>query len=83
MYVPPRNDETATPDDARGLAQVKASTKGNPWAVGQRIKDAEQSDPDALRTALIALADLELDTRGSSELDEDTLGLRAIALMTH
>jgi DNA polymerase-3 subunit delta len=63
-------------------AQVQASTKGNPRDVGQRSKDAESSDPDALRTALVALADLELDTRGSSELEDDTLGLRAIHLMT-
>jgi DNA polymerase-3 subunit delta len=63
-------------------AQVKATTKGNPWAVGQRIRDAQGSDPDVLRAALIALADLELDTRGSSELDDDTVGLRAIAEMT-
>jgi DNA polymerase-3 subunit delta len=68
--------------EGESAAQVKASTKGNPWAVGQRIKDAESSDPDALRTALVALADLELDTRGSSELEDDTLGLRAIGLMT-
>ena len=68
--------------DGESAAQVKATTKGNPWAVGQRIKDAQQSDPDVLRTALIALADLELDTRGSSELDDDTAGVRAIAAMT-
>jgi DNA polymerase-3 subunit delta len=63
-------------------AQVKATTKGNPWAVGQRIRDAQGSDPDVLRAALVVLADLELDTRGSSELDDDTVGLRAIAAMT-
>jgi DNA polymerase-3 subunit delta len=63
-------------------AQVKSSTKGNPWAVDQRIKEARNADPDALRAALIALSDLELDTRGQSELAEDTSALRAIAAMT-
>jgi DNA polymerase-3 subunit delta len=63
-------------------AQVKATTKGNPWAIGQRIKEAQAADPDTLRTALVALAELELDTRGGSELAEDTSALRAIAAMT-
>ena len=35
--------------------------------------EARNADPDALRRALVALADLELDTRGGSELSEDTL----------
>jgi DNA polymerase-3 subunit delta len=63
-------------------AQVKATTKGNPWALDQRIKEARNADPDVLRAALVALADLELDTRGGSELDDDTVGLRAIAAIT-
>jgi DNA polymerase-3 subunit delta len=63
-------------------AQVKASIKGNPWAIDQRIKEARNADPDALRAALIALSDLELDTRGQSELAEDTSALRALAAMT-
>jgi DNA polymerase-3 subunit delta len=63
-------------------AQVKASTKGNPWAIDRRIKEARDADPDALRAALVALNDLELDTRGQSELAEDTSALRAIAAMT-
>lgn len=63
-------------------AQVKATTKGSPWAIDRRIKEARNADPDVLRSALVALADLELDTRGGSELDDDTVGLRAIAAMT-
>lgn len=63
-------------------AQVKASTKGNPWAIDQRIKEARAADPEALRAALVALSDLELDTRGQSELAEDTSALRALARMT-
>jgi DNA polymerase-3 subunit delta len=63
-------------------AQVKATTKGNPWALDQRIKEARGADPDVLRAALVALADLELDSRGGSELAEDTSALRAIAAIT-
>ncbi len=63
-------------------AQVKATTKGSPWAVDRRISEARGADPDALRAALVALADLELDTRGGTELSEDTSALRAIGLMT-
>ena len=60
-------------------AQVKASVKGNPWAVDRRIKEARATDADTLRAALEALADLELDTRGMSELAEETSALRTIA----
>jgi DNA polymerase-3 subunit delta len=60
-------------------AQIKASMKGNPWALDRRIKEARSSDPDALRDALESLAALELDTRGQSELDDETLALRALA----
>lgn len=63
-------------------AQVKATTKGSPWAIDRRIKEARNADPEVLRTALVALADLELDSRGGSELGEDTIALRAIAAMT-
>jgi DNA polymerase-3 subunit delta len=63
-------------------AQVKAGAKGSPWAIDRRIKEARAADPDALRAALVALAELELDTRGGTELAEDTSALRAIAAMT-
>jgi len=62
--------------------QVKASAKGSPWQIDRRLREARAADPDALRSALVALADLELDTRGGSELDDDTNALRAIAAMT-
>jgi DNA polymerase-3 subunit delta len=59
-------------------AQVKSSLKGSPWAADRRIKEARATDADALRRALEALAELELASRGLSELSEDTAALRAI-----
>jgi DNA polymerase III subunit delta len=60
-------------------AQVKETIKGSPWMADRRIKEARATDADALRRALEALADLEVATRGGSELDDDTAALRAIA----
>jgi len=59
-------------------AQIKASIKGSPWATERRIGEARRSDVDALRRALIALADLELASRGGEELEDDTVALRTI-----
>jgi DNA polymerase-3 subunit delta len=60
-------------------AQIKETIRGNPWATDRRIKEARAADADSLRRALEALADLEVATRGGSELDDDTAALRAIA----
>ena len=62
-------------------AQVKSSTKGSPWALDRRIKEARATDPEALRRAIETLADLELQTRGMSELDDDTTAIRALGRM--
>ena len=61
-------------------AQVKASLRmaARGWPTGASRRRAA-TDADALQRALEALADLELATRGGSELDEDTAALRAIA----
>ncbi len=59
-------------------AEVKGSMKGSPWAADRRIAEARATDGETLRRAIVVLADLELGTRGASELSEDTLGLRAI-----
>jgi DNA polymerase III subunit delta len=62
-------------------AQVKETIKGSPWMADRRIKEARATDADALCRALEALADLEVATRGGSELDDDTAALRAIAVI--
>jgi DNA polymerase-3 subunit delta len=62
-------------------AQVKSSLKMNSWAADRRIKEARATDADALRRSLEALAELELASRGLSELSEDTAALRAIDAM--
>jgi DNA polymerase-3 subunit delta len=59
--------------------EVKRSLRMSSWAADRRLAEARKADPDALRAALVALADLELATRGESELAEDTLALRALA----
>jgi len=59
-------------------AQIKASMKGSPWAADRRIREARGADPERLRAALETLADLELDTRGGSMLDQETSALLAI-----
>jgi DNA polymerase-3 subunit delta len=59
-------------------AQIKDSMRGSPWMAERRIKEARASDPEALRRAIVALADLELASRGLADLAEDTAALRAI-----
>jgi len=62
-------------------AQVKASMKTSSWQADRRIKEARATDVGALQRALEELADLELASRGNSELTEDTAALRAIDAM--
>jgi len=58
---------------------VKASLRMSPYAADQRLKDARGADVEGLRRALETLSDLELSTRGLSELSDDTEAVRAIA----
>jgi DNA polymerase-3 subunit delta len=60
-------------------AQVKDSLRMSSWAADRRIKEARASEAEALRRALEALAELEVASRGMSELSDDTEALRAIA----
>ncbi len=62
-------------------AQIKSSLKMGPWQADKRIAEARRSDVDALRAALVALADLELASRGGEELEDDTVALRTIGLI--
>ncbi len=69
-------------------AQIKRGLRMPARAAERFMADAARSEPERLRRALAALADLELDTRGGAPLsasrtplaglDEDTLALRAI-----
>jgi DNA polymerase-3 subunit delta len=77
-------------------ADIKRTLRMPPRAAERFVADAARSDPDRLRAALGALADLELDSRGGSPLprttssdqraaaalDEDTLALRTIEAIT-
>ena len=58
--------------------QVKESLRMSSWMADRRIKEARGTDAAALRRALEVLADLEVASRGMSELADDTEALRAI-----
>jgi DNA polymerase-3 subunit delta len=74
------------------VAEVKRSLRMPPRAAERFVADVARSDPDRLRAALGALADLELDSRGGAPmlagrnqmagLSEDTLALHAIEAIT-
>jgi DNA polymerase-3 subunit delta len=74
------------------VAEVKRGLRMPARAAERLIADVTRTDPDRLRQALCALADLELDSRGgavlassrstSAALDEDTIALRAIETIT-
>jgi DNA polymerase-3 subunit delta len=57
---------------------IKSSLKMSPWAADRRLAEARRSDVEPLRDALVALADLELASRGGDELEDDTVALRTI-----
>ncbi|WP_354697610.1 hypothetical protein DSM112329_03245 [Paraconexibacter sp. AEG42_29] len=59
-------------------AQIKAAIRMPPWMADRRIKEARGTDLESLRSAVILLADLEVGSRGLSELSDDTATLRAI-----
>jgi DNA polymerase-3 subunit delta len=59
-------------------AEIKRGLRMPPKAADRFIADVRRTDSTRLRAALVALADLELDSRGASELAADTLALRAI-----
>jgi DNA polymerase-3 subunit delta len=72
-------------------AEVRRGLRMPPKAAERFMADVARRDPERLRGALGVLADLEVDTRGGGrlragrsrrgQLNEDTLALRAIALI--
>jgi DNA polymerase-3 subunit delta len=62
-------------------AQAKKLLKGAPWAADRTIAAIEKRDAEALRRAVAAIADLEVQTRGG-ELSEDTEAVRAVLIAT-
>jgi DNA polymerase-3 subunit delta len=63
-------------------AEIKRGLKMPPKAADRLIADVRRTDAAALRRALVGLADLELASRGASELAADTLALRTIEAIT-
>jgi DNA polymerase-3 subunit delta len=73
-------------------AEVRRGLRMPPRVAERFVRDVAQTEPERLRAALGALADLELDTRGGSPLprarsrmsglDEETLALCAIEEIT-
>src|SRR5262249_35061288 len=61
--------------DGETPAQLKSSLRMSPYAADMRIKEARGADPERLRHAIELLSDLELDTRGGSELSDATAAL--------
>jgi DNA polymerase-3 subunit delta len=78
--------------DGESAAEVRRGMRMPQRAAERFIADVLRTDPDSLRQALVALAALEVDTRGGAPvasargtlagMSEDTLALRAIEAMT-
>jgi DNA polymerase III subunit delta len=78
--------------DGEPAAEVRRALRMPPRAAERFVADVVRTDPERLRRALAALADLELDSRGGAlpgcgrsaraALQEDTLALRAIEAIT-
>jgi DNA polymerase-3 subunit delta len=74
------------------VADVRRGLRMPPRAAERFVADIARTDPDRLRRALGALADLELDSRGGAALaasrsplamlDEDTIAVRTIETIT-
>jgi DNA polymerase-3 subunit delta len=57
---------------------IKGTLRMSPYAADSRLREARGAEVETLRRALEALAELELASRGMSELSDDTEALRAI-----
>jgi DNA polymerase-3 subunit delta len=61
---------------------VRGELRMPPKAATAFVADVARTDVGSLRRAIAVLADLELESRGGSALDPDTLALRAIGAIT-
>jgi DNA polymerase-3 subunit delta len=63
-------------------AQLKGALKMAPWAADRRVREARATNVATLRSALEALADLELASRGMGDTTEDTAAVRTLGMIT-
>ena len=76
LTVARRLEAGASPSTVRGELRMPSKV------ASAFVADVQRTDVTALRSAIASLADLELDTRGGSALDADTLALLAIGAIT-
>ena len=65
----------------QSTAQVKKTLRMPPKAADKFVKDVQARDVEALRKALAAMADLEVNSRGG-DLSEDTEAVKAVLIAT-
>jgi DNA polymerase III subunit delta len=65
-------------DAGEAPAEIRRTLRMPGRAADRFIADARRADVASLRRAIQALADLEVSSRGGTELDEDTAALRTI-----
>jgi DNA polymerase-3 subunit delta len=65
----------------QSTAQVKKTLRMPPRAADKFVKDVQARDLEALRKALAAMADLEVNSRGG-DLSEDTEAVKAVLIAT-
>jgi DNA polymerase III subunit delta len=68
-------------DAGEAPPEIKRSLRMPSKAADRFIADVRRADVASLRRAIEALADLEVASRGGTELDEDTAALRTIELI--
>jgi DNA polymerase-3 subunit delta len=66
-------------DAGEAPAEIRRTLRMPPKVADRFIADVRQADIASLRRALRRLADLEVDSRGGSQAEEDTSAIRAIA----
>jgi DNA polymerase-3 subunit delta len=72
------HDVAARLDAGEAPQDIKRTLRMPPRAADRFIADARRADVASLRRAIVALADLEVASRGGTELEEDTAALRTI-----